>query len=442
MTQVTELQSHQDIVTNKPVKKMRWIILALFVLGVTLNYVTRNSLGILAPELKKTFSMSNAEYGYVTVAFQAAYTMFQPFCGWLIDFIGLKIGFAICALLWSLSCMAHAGVGSWMQLAILRFFMGSTEAAASPSMAKLMTDWFPKNERTIANGWGGVGFSIGGVVAPPLIVGLHSYFGWKAAFVVPGAIGILWSIVWWKFYDSPAKSKHISQEEQVYILTHQDPHTQSQKQSLWASLGKLLATRRFYGIGLPAFLAEPAWQTMSFWVPLYMSQVHGFKLKEIALFAILPFLMADIGSIASGYLAPYMRKKFSLTPTNSAIATSCSGAVLMICLAGTAFVGNAYEAVILISIGGFGHQIISSMLTVLVMETTVKDQVATTNGLRGTFAWVAATISTLAIGSVTTAFGAGAFTYVFICLGFFDLIGAAIMASLLWERKTVSRYAA
>ena len=416
-------------------RKMRWAIILLFISGVTLNYITRNSLGIMAPELKTMFSMDNKQYGYITVAFQAAYTIFQPICGWLIDVIGLKIGFAVCALLWSVTCMFHAGVGNWMQLVVLRFFMGSTEAAAAPANAKVMTEWFPRKERTIANGWGGVGFSLGGMLAPPLIFGLHSWLGWQAAFVVPGLLGIIWAVVWYRVYDPPASSKLINPAEREYILADQAPPSTASKPALWTSLGQLLRIRRFYGIGLPAFLSEPAWQALGFWVPMYMAQVHGFKLKDIAMFAWMPFLMADLGSLASGYMVPWLSKRFDLSRINASITSSCSGAVVMLSLVGAAFVDSPYVAVVLISLGGFGHQIVSSMLGVLVMETMPAEQVATANGLRGSFAWVAAALSTLVIGAVTTTYGGAGFNYVFICLGLFDLIGATVMISLLWERR-------
>jgi ACS family hexuronate transporter-like MFS transporter len=414
---------------------MRWLIIALFISGVTLNYITRNSLGVMAPELKTLFSMNNEQYGYITTAFQIAYTIAQPICGWLIDVIGLKLGFAVCALAWSVTCIMHGGVGNWMHMMILRFFMGSTEAAATPANVKISTEWFPKKERTIANGWGCVGFSFGGMLAPPLIYGLHSAFGWKAAFVVPGALGVVWAAVWYFVYAPPRSSKLINPAEREYIISDQDAPATGKRPALWTSLGRILGMRRFYGIGLPAFLSEPAWQALGFWVPLYMAQVHGFKLKEIAMFAWLPFLLGDLGALLGGYLTPWISKRFNLPRINSAIVTSCSGAVIMVCLVFAAFAQNPYVAVLLISMGGFGHQLILSMLGVLVMESVPGEQVATANGMRGSFAWIAAAISTLAIGHVTTVYGASGFTAVFVCLGLFDLVGAVIMVSFLWQRR-------
>ena len=148
--------------TRRVIKNLRWYVLVLFLLGVTVNYITRNSLGILAPELKESLGITTEQYSWIVGAFQIAYTIFQPLCGWLIDVIGLKIGFMVCAGIWALMCIFHAGAGSWLHLAILRFFMGASEAAATPANAKTIGEWFPKSERPVAAGWAGVGFSIGG----------------------------------------------------------------------------------------------------------------------------------------------------------------------------------------------------------------------------------------------------------------------------------------
>ena len=171
--------------TRRVVKNLRWWVLVLFLLGVTVNYITRNSLGIIAPELKATLGITTEQYSWIVGAFQLAYTIFQPLCGWLIDVIGLKLGFMICATLWALACIAHAGAGSWLHLAILRFFMGGAEAAATPANAKTIGEWFPKSERPIAAGWAGVGFSIGAMLAPPIIYFAHASFGWQGRLCLP-----------------------------------------------------------------------------------------------------------------------------------------------------------------------------------------------------------------------------------------------------------------
>ena len=347
--------------TRRVIKNLRWYVLVLFLLGVTVNYITRNSLGILAPELKLSLGITTEQYSWIVGAFQLAYTLFQPLCGWLIDVIGLKLGFMVCACLWAIACIAHAGAGSWLHLAILRFFMGGAEAAATPANAKTLGEWFPKAERPVAAGWAGVGFSIGAMLAPPIIYFAHASFGWQGAFMFTGVLALLWVILWWVFYHNPEQHPNLSKDELAWIK--QDNEAAPVKLPFFTSLKDVAKNKRFYGIAIPAFMAEPAWAVFSFWMPLYFAKEYDMDLKQIALFAWLPFLAADLGSVASGYLTKLYTRLFGCSRVNSTIASSVTGAFLMISLAVVALTRDPIIAVILMSIGGFGHQIISCMLS-------------------------------------------------------------------------------
>ena len=425
---------NNDMAVSKPrriVKNLRWWVLVLFLLGVTVNYITRNSLGILAPELKTSLGITTEQYSWIVGAFQLAYTLFQPLCGWLIDVIGLKLGFMICAGLWALTCLLHAGAGNWLHLAILRFFMGGAEAAATPANAKTIGEWFPKSERPVAAGWAGVGFSIGAMLAPPIIYFAHASFGWQGAFMFTGVLAAAWVVLWWAFYHNPDKHPNLSKEELEFI--RQDNEPPAVKLPFLTALKTVGKNKRFYGIAIPAFMAEPAWAVMSFWVPLYLSKAYGMDLKQIALFAWLPFLAADLGSVASGYLTKLYVRLFGCSRVNSIVASSVSGAFLMISLAAMAFTNNPYVAIALISIGGFGHQIISCMLSALVVESFDKGQMATVNGMRGSAAWIASFAFSLIIGVTADKIG---FNPLFIAMGFFDLIGACFLVTFIAERRT------
>ncbi|CAK6489446.1 Hexuronate transporter [Pantoea sp. Nvir] len=416
--------------TLRAIKNLRWWMLGLFLLGVTVNYVTRNSLGILAPELKTSLNMSTEQYSWVVAAFQLAYTLFQPLCGWLIDIIGLKMGFLICALIWSVTCLLHAGAGSWLHLALLRFVMGASEAAATPANAKALGDWFPKKERPVAAGWAGVGFSVGAMLAPPIIYVAHITFGWQGAFLLTGGLGLLWVGLWWWGYQSPEKHTRLSDEERAWIT--QDNEAVGEKLPFFQALKSIGKEKKFYGIALPAFLAEPAWAVLSFWVPLYLANERGMDLKQIVMFAWLPFLAADLGSVASGYLTKIYVKWFGLTRVNSIVASSITGAVLMISLALMTLVKDPYLAIALISIGGFGHQVISCMLSALVVERFDRRQMATVNGMRGSCAWIASFIFSLIIGVTADTIG---FNPLFVAMGFFDLVGAIFLVMFIADRR-------
>ncbi|MEG3110291.1 MULTISPECIES: MFS transporter [unclassified Pantoea] len=416
--------------TVRTIKNLRWWMLGMFLLGVTVNYITRNSLGILAPELKTSLNMSTEQYSWVVATFQLAYTLFQPICGWLIDVIGLKMGFLICAVIWSVTCLLHAGAGSWLHLALLRFVMGASEAAATPANAKAIGDWFPKKERPVAAGWAGVGFSVGAMLAPPIIYIAHISFGWQGAFLLTGGLGLLWVVLWWWGYQSPEKHTRLSDEERAFI--NQDNEEIGEKLPFFTALKVIGKEKKFYGIAIPAFLAEPAWAVLSFWVPLYLANERGMDLKQIVMFAWLPFLAADLGSVASGYLTKLYVRWFGLTRVNSIVASSVTGAVLMVSLGLMTLVDDPYLAIALISVGGFGHQVISCMLSALVVERFDRRQMATVNGMRGSCAWIASFIFSLIIGVTADTLG---FNPLFIAMGFFDLIGAIFLVMFIAERR-------
>ena len=416
--------------TVRVIKNLRWWMLGMFLLGVTVNYITRNSLGILAPELKNSLNMSTEQYSWVVAGFQLAYTLFQPVCGWLIDVIGLKMGFLICALIWSVTCLLHAGAGSWLHLALLRFVMGASEAAATPANAKAIGDWFPKQERPVAAGWAGVGFSVGAMLAPPIIYLAHISFGWQGAFLLTGGLGLLWVGLWWWGYHAPDRHPRLSDEERAFI--NQDNEAIGEKLPFFTALKVIGKEKKFYGIAIPAFLAEPAWAVLSFWVPLYLANERGMDLKQIVMFAWLPFLAADLGSVASGYLTKLYVRWFGLTRVNSIVASSVTGALLMVSLALMTLVDDPWLAIALISVGGFGHQVISCMLSALVVERFDRRQMATVNGMRGSCAWIASFIFSLIIGITADTIG---FNPLFVAMGFFDLIGAVFLVMLIAERR-------
>ncbi len=411
-------------------RHLRWWVLILFLTGVTVNYITRNSLAILAPELKISLGITTEQYSWIVGAFQLAYTLFQPLCGWLIDVIGLKVGFLICAGIWALTCLLHAGAGSWLQLAILRFVMGGAEAAATPANAKVLGEWFPKKERPVAAGWAGVGFSIGAMLAPPIIYFAHASFGWQGAFLFTGFLAMTWVVLWWLLYRNPEQHPNLSAKELAFI--RQDNEPPAVKQGFFIALKSVARNKRFYGIAIPAFMAEPAWGVLSFWVPLYLANELGMDLKQIAMFAWLPFLAADLGSIVSGYLTRLYIRMTGCTQVNAVVASSVTGAFLMVSLALVALTKNPYVAIALISVGGFGHQIISCMLSALVVERFDKGEMATVNGMRGSFAWISSFLFSLIIGLTADKIG---FNPLFVAMGFFDLIGALFLIAFIAERR-------
>jgi MFS transporter, ACS family, hexuronate transporter len=415
---------------------LRWWIIGLICLGTIINYLARNSLGVMAPILKDELHFSTQEYSYVVAAFQLAYTVMQPVCGYIVDFLGLKAGFALFAVLWSVANCFHGFASGWMSLAFFRGLLGLTEASAIPSGIKAVGEWFPAKERSIAVGWFNAGTSLGAMLAPPLVIFVQLQYSWKAAFFVTGALGFVFAALWWFFYRSPSEHPNLTEAKRTLIVSGQPkPIRTADGAPARPKVLEILSTKRFWGVAIPRFLAEPAWQTFSFWIPLYLATERHMDIKQIAMFAWMPFLTADLGGILGGYISPFFMKRFKMGVVNSRLAGVCVGAV---CMIGPGLIGlasDAYTAIALFCIGGFAHQMISALINCVSADVFGNHEVATANGLTGTAAWTGGLLFSLVVGALATTIG---YNPLFVCLTVFDLVGAVVAVALLRERKTAT----
>ncbi|MGC3963806.1 MAG: MFS transporter [Rhodocyclaceae bacterium] len=411
----------------KKIKGLRWYMIAMVTLGTVLGYLTRNSIAVAVPELERTLHMTTEQYSYIVAAYSAAYTVMQPVAGYVLDLLGTKLGYAVFAVLWSVFCVSTAFAGSWQGLAISRAAVGAAEAAMIPGGLKASSEWFPAKERSEAVGWFNVGSSIGAMVAPPLVVWAILVHSWQMAFVICGALSAVWAALWIFFYRSPKQHKMLTDEERAYILDGQEERLKDDKGEK-TSVKQILRNRQFWGIALPRFLAEPAWGTFNAWIPLFMHQVYGFDLKQIALFAWMPMLFADLGCVIGGYMPPFFQKHFGVTLIVSRKMVVTLGAFLML---GPGIIGlftSPYIAIAMLCIGGFAHQALSGSLITLSADVFGKNEVATANGLTGMAAWTASTLFALVVGALADKIG---FSPLFAMLACFDVLAAIAVWSIL-----------
>ncbi|WP_034916873.1 MFS transporter [Erwinia sp. 9145] len=417
----------------RKIRGLRWYMIALVTVGTVLGYLTRNAVAVAAPTLQEQLHITTQQYSYIIAAYSACYTVMQPIAGYILDVLGTKIGYAMFALLWAVFCMATALASSWGGLALGRAAVGAAEAAMIPAGLKASSEWFPAKERSIAVGYFNVGSSIGGMIAPPLVVWAIVMHSWQLAFVITGALSLIWAVCWLIFYKHPKDQKKLSGEERDYILSGQEAQHQTsnaKKMTAW----QILRNRQFWGIALPRFLAEPAWGTFNAWIPLFMFKVYGFNLKEIAMFAWMPMLFADLGCILGGYLPPLFQKYFHVNLIVSRKLVVTMGAVLMI---GPGMIGlftSPYVAIGLLCIGGFAHQSLSGALITLSSDVFGRNEVATANGLTGMAAWMASTMFALVVGALADTLG---FSPLFAALAVFDLMGAVIIWTVLQNRSAI-----
>lgn len=409
------------------IKALRWWIIVLLMLGGIVNFLARNALGIAKPTLSAELGLTDQQYALILTCFQLGLIL-QPFCGYLLEWLGLRVGFALFAIAWSVFNMAHGLVSAWLGLATLRALMGFAEGSANPAVMKTISAWFPARERGIASGVYNVGASFGSLLAPPLVAWAIYAFRWQAAFVVTGGLGIAWAVLWFTLYREPERHALLTRSEHSYILSGKERHLQSGGTP--PSILGLLRQRNFWGIGLPRFLADPTWATLSFWVPSYFVTARHFDLKQIALFAWMPFLAADLGSVSGGLIASAVQRSTNWSLINARRTAFTVGVVLMLPVVFVGSVKSPYLAVGLLCLAGFAHQTLS--VTVITMSTDLfrQNEVSTVTGMAGTCGNVGTMLFTLSLGRLLSTYGYGPF---FIALPLLDVLGAGLLWALVRE---------
>ncbi len=410
------------------IKGLRWWMMGLLMLGAIVNYLTRSTLAVAAPTFMKELRITEVEYSLILNAFQAT-IMLQPIAGYVIDSIGLKLAMGIFATGWSLITMAHGVAQGWPMFAGLRALLGIAEGSANPSGMKATAEWFPAGERGFAAGFFNIGASFGSMLAPPLVGFAIYYYSWQMAFVITGAIGLVWAILWIFTYNNPDRHRALSPEERDYIKGGQEAHLVAEAKK--PAIRTLVHQRNFWGIALPRFLADPTWGTLTFWLPLYLTQVRGFNLKEIALTAWMPFLAADLGCFAGGFIVAFLQRR-GVGLINARKGAFTAGAIMMTGIAFVGFVQSPAVAIALLCLGGFAHQTLSVTVITMSSDLFKRNEVATVTGMAGTCGNAGILVFNLLIGLLLAKVGYAPF---FIGLAVLDLVGALVLWMVVREPK-------
>ena len=409
---------------------LRWWIIGLVMLGGVVNYLTRSTLSVAAPTILAQLHITTQQYSWITSAFQGS-IMLQPIAGYVLDVVGLKYGVALFAFAWSLICMSHGLAHNWQAFAWLRGALGLAEGSANPTGMKATAEWFPAKERGLSGGIYNIGASVGSMAAPPLVIWAIVTYDWQMAFVITGGLGLVWVAMWLFFYDPPEKHAALSDKERDYIISGQEKYLQAEgaRPSIW----RLLELRNFWGIALPRFLADPTWGTLTFWLPLYLSQARHFDLKHIALYAWMPFLAADLGCMFGPVVVLALQKR-GVGLIDARRWAFTLGACMMTGVAFAGFVASPYLAIALISLAGFAHQTLSITVITMASDLFKRNEVGTVAGMQGTLGNFGLLLFNLLIGGLVMTIG---YTPFFVALGIFDLVGAALLWTLVRVPKEV-----
>jgi ACS family hexuronate transporter-like MFS transporter len=399
-------------------------MIGLFVGAMVLNYLSRSILGVAAPTIMAEQNMSSAQYSWITGAFQLG-IMLQPVCGYVLDVIGLKLGLALFVGAWSLLTMAHGLATGWLGFAALRGSLGVVEGAAQPAGMKVVAQWFPARERGLAGGIYNIGASFGALFAPPLVAWSIYNGDWRLAFLVTGALGLVWLVPWVFWYAPPAGHRAIHEEERELILSGQEPQLVAKQGR--PALRRLLRRRELWAIASARFLADPVWGMLSLWMPLYLTRVRHFDLTQIALFAWLPFLTADLGCLFGPAVAAWLQRR-GMRLIDARRGAFTVGALLMTGMMFVSAVQSPVFAIALLCLAGFAHQTLSVSVITMASDLFGQDEVGTATGVAGLAANLGVLIFTLVLGSLVDRVGYQPF---FLLLGVLDLVGALLLWTLI-----------
>ncbi len=327
----------------------RWVICALLFLATTVNYVDRQVIGILKPTLQAQLGWSEIDYGNIVFAFTVAYALGLLFVGRLIDRLGTKLGYSLALIVWSAAAVAHAGVRSVVGFASARFALGLGESANFPAAIKCTAEWFPKKERALATGLFNSGANVGALVAPLAVPWLTLTWGWQAAFIATGALGLLWLVFWIPLYAHPARHRHVSPAELAYIQSDPADATASMP---WR---QVLAYREAWAFAIAKFLTDPVWWLYLFWAADFLNRNYGVSLGRVGLPLVVIYQGATVGSIGGGWLSSWLiRRGWSL---NGARKTAMlTFALMVVPIVFATQVHSMWAAVALITLAAGAHQ--------------------------------------------------------------------------------------
>ena len=334
----------------------RWTVVALLFFATTINYLDRQVVGLLKPTLQQVFGWTELDFGRTVQVFAASYAVGLLFFGRVIDRIGTKRGYAIAIVTWSVAAMAHALTRTTGAFAAARVGLGLGEAGNFPAAIKTVAEWFPKKERALATGIFNSGANIGAVVAPLLVPWLLGRYGWQMAFIVTGATGFIWLIVWLMTYQLPANQPKLGAAEYAYI--HSDSEAtpdEAADHGRPVAWGQLLTKRQTWAFIFGKLLTDPIWWFFLFWLQDYFSTTFHLDVKKPNLYLAVLYTLVSIGSIGGGYLSSALIKR-GWSVWKARKTSMLLFALLVVPVIGVRFGPGVWGAVGLIGLAGAAHQ--------------------------------------------------------------------------------------
>lgn len=414
---------------NLTYRKLRWIIAGWLTLSTILNLVDRQTLSILAPLLRDKFHMSQQDYAHIVSAFLISYAVMYTVGGRFVDWIGERVGMAACILWWSICAMLTSLAQGFWSLGIIRFLLGLGEPGNYPAALRATTRWFPKAERGLPIALFSSGSAVGNIIAPPMIAGLMLLWGWRAAFIIPGALGLVWLVVWLWIYRLPEHLPGISQEELAWIRNENSQGVASASASGPQRWVDLLKDRNVLALVLCRLVSDPVWYFYLFWIPEYLTRERGFSLAEIGLYAWIPFVAGAVGGMVGGRASDRLVHA-GVSPARARTRVLYISAAIAPLGMLTGKVHTAAMAIALIAVMAFVVYSWFINTAALIPDLFSEKVVGSVLGLMGTAGSAGAVVFTTLVGFLLTHYS---YTAVFLLAGSMHLLASLILWSLLRE---------
>lgn len=368
--------------TPRRVGWFRWVICGLLFLATTINYMDRQVIGILKPTLMTDLRWNEIDYSNVVFAFQAAYAIGYAGGGWFMDRVGVRFGYAVAVLVWSLAAMGHALVRTVAGFSVARMVLGLAEGGNFPVAVKTISEWFPKRERALAIGIFNSGTNVAVVLTPLFVPWLTAHWGWPTAFFVTGTLGLVWLALWASLYHPPQSHPRVSAAELAHIQS--DPPDPDVRVS-WL---ELLRHRQTWMFAVGFILVAPVWWFYLFWVPGFLHDRHGLEITKFGPPLITIYLIADAGSIAGGWFSSWLLKRgWSPNAARKTALLVCALCVVPVFAAATAT--NLWVVTVLIGLAAAAHQGFAANLYTIASDTVPRRVVSSVVGIGGAASAVA-----------------------------------------------------
>ena len=415
----------QESIPAHTVRNFRWFICGLLFYACTVNYMDRMVMGILKPTIARELHWSETDYGWLTSVFQLGYGVMLPVAGRLIDWLGIRTGYMLAVLVWSVSSLCHFFAGNLLQFQVARLGLGLGEAANFPAAIKTVADWFPRKERALATGFFNSGTNVGALLAPLAVPLVVARFGWHAAFLFTGSLSLSWIFFWLWLYREPEQNPRLSKEELRLIRADADSEATSS-----VPYGQMLGKRATWAFLTGKFLTDPVWWFYLFWIPGFLASKYHVDLVHLGPPLVAIYLAADVGSIGGGWVSSRLIKDgWDVGAARKAAMLICA-----ICVTAVMFVpaaaGNLWLTVALIGIAAGAHQGYSANLFTMTSDCFPRKAIGSLVGLGGFGGAIGGMLVQPAVGKWLD-FSHERYAPLFLVAGSMYLISLAIIHTLL-----------